>query len=238
MPAAVAVEDLSKRFGRTRALERVTLRVDPGAALAVFGANGAGKTTLLRLCATLLRPSAGKIELFGMNADERGPSVRRRLGFVGHESLLYPDLSPQENLSFYARLFRLPDAEERVGALLAQMGLEGWVNRPVRTLSRGLAQRCALARALLHRPDLLILDEPYSGLDVAAADRLESILDETRRQGTTLLLSTHDFDRGLSLCSTAAILVGGRLAFHGPCSGQTQFAAEYRRLVGAHGSGN
>jgi heme exporter protein A len=233
MPAAVAVEDLSKRFGRTRALDRVSVQIDAGAAVAVLGPNGAGKTTFLRLCATLLRPSSGRLELLGIDAAERGAAVRRRIGFVGHESLLYPDLSPSENLTFYARLFGLADAHERVPAFLEQMGLVGWSHRPVRTLSRGQLQRCALARALLHEPELLILDEPYTGLDFAAADRLQALLENTHQRGTTLLMSTHDLGRGLALCSTALVLTAGRLVFHGSCGGQTRFEAEYRRLAGA-----
>jgi heme exporter protein A len=215
MSPAIEVFGLRKRYGRSLALGGLTVSVESGAAVALLGPNGAGKTTFLRLCATLLRPTAGKLQLFGLDAANHGPAVRRRLGVLGHESLLYPDLTPTENLLFYARLFRVVGGAARVGELIERMELHGWAHRPVRTLSRGLVQRCALARVLLHRPELLLLDEPLTGLDFDARATLAEVLREEHRRGTTLVMSTHELAAGLDLCTSALVLTRGRLAWQG-----------------------
>lgn len=235
MPPALAVVGLRKRFGRGYAIDDVTLQIPAGAAVALLGANGAGKTTFLRLCATLLRPTAGSLSVFGIDASRHGAAARRRLGLLGHDTFLYADLSARENLLFYARLFGLDDPAARVAAMLERLDLVGWSQRPVRTLSRGLMQRCALARALLHSPELLLLDEPFSGLDVHAAGGLHDVLAHAHRAGTTIVMSTHDLAQGLALCTSALVLRAGRVAFHGEVS-QTQhagFIAEYPHLVAA-----
>ena len=233
MPAALEVEHLSKRFGSTLALNDVTWTVDQGASVVLFGPNGAGKTTLLRLCATLLRPSSGRVAVLGLNAAKDGAAVRRRIAVLGHESWLYPDLSPRENLRFYARLFGVANPMTRVDALIDRLGLVGWSHRPVGALSRGLVQRCALARVLLHEPELLFLDEPFTGLDLDARDLLCDVLREAHQRGTTLLMSTHDMSLGLSLCSSAIVLVRGRIAWTGPAGAAdaVDFEARYRELT-------
>jgi heme exporter protein A len=237
MVPALAVAGLRKRFGRTYAIDGVTLEIAPGAAVALFGANGAGKTTLLRLCATLLRPTAGSVSVFGMDASRDGASVRRRIGLLGHDSFLYADLSASENLLFYARLFGLDQPAARAAAMLERLDLVGWSQRPLRTLSRGLAQRCALARALLHQPELLLLDEPFSGLDLHASAGLHDVLAGAHRAGTTIVMSTHDLPQGLALCSSALVMRRGRVAFHGTVAAteHASFTAEYRQLVGGRG---
>ncbi len=241
MPAALEVEHLSKRFGTTLALDDLTWTAERGAAVALFGPNGAGKTTLMRLCATLLRPTHGTVRVLGRDAAAEGAAVRRCIAVLGHESWLYPDLSPRENLRFYARLFGVAAAPARVDALIARLGLNGWSHRPVRVLSRGLLQRCALARVLLHEPDVLFLDEPFTGLDLEARDLLCEVLGDAHRRGATLLMSTHDVGLGLALCSAALVLVRGRIAWQGPVSAAhaAAFEARYRALVhhrdaGAH----
>jgi heme exporter protein A len=233
MVPALAVAGLRKRFGRTYAIDDVTLDIPAGAAVALFGANGAGKTTLLRLCSTLLRPTAGSVSVFGKDAGADGAAVRRRIGVLAHDSFLYADLSASENLLFYARLFGLDDPATRVAAMLERLDLVGWSQRPVRTLSRGLAQRCALARALLHQPELLLLDEPFSGLDLHASSGLHDVLAHAHRAGTTIVMSTHDLPQGLALCSTALVMRAGRVAFHGAVAAaeHASFTAEYRQLV-------
>ncbi|MDX2170381.1 MAG: heme ABC exporter ATP-binding protein CcmA [Deltaproteobacteria bacterium] len=234
MPAALEVEHLTKRFGRAAALDDVSLRVEAGASALLLGPNGAGKTTLLRCAATLLRPQRGVVRIAGLDAATHGAAVRRRLAVLGHESFLYPDLTPLENLAFYARLYRLDRPEQRALDLIEQLGLRGWTHRPVRTLSRGLVQRCALARVLLHAPDLLLLDEPFTGLDAEARALLSAVLRNAHARGTALLMSTHDLDLGLALCQRAVILAGGRLAWQGDVSGQdaARLDAELRRLSG------
>ena len=173
MPGTVIeTRALGRRFAGVTALHALDLTVGAGEAVAVFGPNGAGKSTLLRLLATLLRPSAGAVRLFERAVTDGGAAARRRIGVLSHQSFLYPDLTPTENLDFYARMFGVPRSAERVRALIARVGLTGWAHRPVRTLSRGLEQRCALARALVHEPELLLLDEPFTGLDVDASTML------------------------------------------------------------------
>jgi heme exporter protein A len=233
MSVALEASRLSKRFGRTLAVNDVTVSLDGGSAVAVLGPNGAGKTTFLRLGTTLLRPSSGTIHLLGMDTASQGSAVRRRIGFLGHESLLYPDLTAAENLLFYARLFRIRDSSARIQTLIERMGLSGWANRPVRTLSRGLLQRCALARVLIHQPEILFLDEPFTGLDLEARENLCEVLSETHLTGTTILMSTHDLEAGFRLCTSALVFVRGRLAWQGSISPAERpaFETHYRTLT-------
>ena len=211
--AAIHAEQLTRRFGVVTALKGLDVTVAAGEAVAVFGPNGAGKTTLLRVCGTLLRPSAGRVSLFGTDLRGGSAAVRRRLGVLSHQSFLYPDLTPTENLEFYARMYGVDAARPR--ELIERTGLGGWAHRPVRTLSRGLEQRCALARALLHHPDLLLLDEPFTGLDLEAVQMIEALLGEERGRGVTLMLTTHDFERGRALCERALVLSRGELRWDG-----------------------
>jgi heme exporter protein A len=233
MPVALEVEHLTRRFGRTVAVDDLSLGIDAGEAVALFGPNGAGKTTFLRLCATLLRPTRGRVRVFGLDAAESGMAVRRRIAMLAHESYLYPDLTPLENLRFHARLFGARNAEARIRFLVERLGLLGWSQRPVRTLSRGLVQRCALARVLLHEPDLLFLDEPFTGLDIEAQTTLAEVLAEAHRRGTTLLMSTHDLAAGLALCTSALVLARGRSVAHEAVAATERAAFErrYRALV-------
>jgi heme exporter protein A len=234
MSPALDVAAVSKRFGRTSALDRVSLAVEPGISLALLGPNGAGKTTFMRVCATLMRPSAGSVRIFGLDTVAAGASIRRRIGLLSHESFLYPDLTPTENLLFYARLFHLPGPERHVERAIEDQGLRGWAHRPVGTLSRGLVQRCALARVLLHEPDLLFFDEPFTGLDLQAAARLTGTLERARARGATIVMSTHDLDRAADLCSHAVVLIAGRVAWQGAIgAGPDALAARYRTLLEA-----
>jgi len=214
---AIRAEKLTRRFGVVTALNALDLTIEAGEAVAVLGPNGAGKTTLLRVCGTLLRPSQGRISLFGADVGSGAAHVRRRLGVLSHQSFLYPELTPTENLEFYARMYGV--AAERIGELVEVTGLAGWAHRPVRTLSRGLEQRCALARALLHRPDLLLLDEPFSGLDVEAVRLIEALLAAEKARGVTLVLTTHDLDRALALCDRAVVLSRGAVRWAGELDG-------------------
>jgi len=207
----VEAENLQKTFAWVPVLQGISCRFGGGEVIGIFGPNGAGKTTFLRLLATLLKPSGGTLRLFGRDPHE--PAVRRRLGFLGHDSFLYPDLTPIENLTFYGRAYGLSQLEERITAALERIGLRDWGSTPVRTFSRGMEQRLALARALLHEPDLLLLDEPYTGLDSRGVTILQTTLAQTKGQGKTVILSTHDFGLGLELCSRALVLHRGRLAW-------------------------
>jgi heme exporter protein A len=176
---------LGRRFGDKRALAGLDLDVERGDFLLVTGSNGSGKTTLLRLIAGLIAPTAGQIEV---------DLERARLGFLGHDPLVYRELTPLENLDLYGRLYRIPERRERAGALLERFGLWAARNEPTVSLSRGMLQRLALSRTLLHEPDLLLLDEPFAALDAGGA---ELLLDELARQvpGRTIVLSSHQPER-------------------------------------------
>jgi heme exporter protein A len=230
----IEARGISRRFTGVRAVEAVDLRVEAGETVALFGPNGAGKTTLLRMLATLLRPTGGDLCLFGHPANDGGRNARRRIGFLSHQSFLYPDLTPAENLNFYARMFRIAAPAARVRDLLEQVGLLGWAHRPVRALSRGLEQRCALARALLHEPDLLLMDEPFSGLDVDAVDILRDMLRRAHARGSALIMATHDLTQGFALCRRALILVRGRLVWGGAIDEQQRESFQRTYLAAAH----
>jgi len=223
----VEADGLGKSFGRTPVLRDVSLRVARGEALTIFGPNGAGKSTMLRLCATLTRPTVGRLRLFGNEAV--GPEVRRRIGVVSHQSFCYPDLTARENLTFFARAYGAAAPEQAAISWLDRVGLADVENRPLRVLSRGMEQRLALARALLPTPDLVLLDEPWSGLDATAADVLTGLLATAKREGRTVITVTHDLDRGLAIADRTCILHRGRIVWEGA----VQPASEGQGGVGA-----
>jgi heme exporter protein A len=193
------------------ALRDVTLAAHRGEVLALFGPNGAGKTTLLRILATLIRPTRGSALLDGADLAGRDSraAARRRIGFLAHQTMLYDRLTARENLVFFAQMHGVSGAEARAGLLLDQVGLGGRGEDRVGDLSRGMQQRLAIARALLHRPDLLLLDEPFTGLDPAGSRFLAEVLRDFASGGGTVVFSTHDLGAGLSLCHRAAVLVRG-----------------------------
>jgi heme exporter protein A len=203
---AVALDGLERRYGERVVLSGLSLRLPAGATLAVFGPNGAGKTTLLRVLATLLRPHGGSAEVLGASLPGDAWRVRGRVGLLGHEPLLYPQLSGRENLRLHARLHGL--AHARVDEMLGAVGLAERGDDPVDELSRGMVQRLAAARAVLHDPELLLLDEPRAGLDPGAAEQLEPLIG--RESGRTRVLVTHDVERGLAEADLAIGLRGGR----------------------------
>jgi heme exporter protein A len=207
-PALVA-RGLEKRFGRALALRGIDLELALGSALALLGENGAGKSTLLRLAAGLARPSAGSLEVVGLRAGL--PRARAQVGLVAHATLLYPELSARENLIFAGRLHGLSDPAARADALLEEEGLAAVAGRRVRGFSRGMAQRLAIARGLVHDPLLLLLDEPFAGLDPHAAARLMERLARLRRAGHALLLVTHDPALAVQLADCAVLLSRGRI---------------------------
>ncbi|MCW2955036.1 MAG: transporter related protein [Conexibacter sp.] len=214
MDAAPAIElrGVGRRYGERLALADVSVSVPTGATLVVFGPNGAGKSTLLRLLATLLRPHAGEARVLGEPLPRRDWAVRGRIGLLAHEALLYRDLSARENLRFHARLHKLP--ERRVEELLDQAELRGRANDPVRTLSRGLLQRVAVCRTVLHEPELLLLDEPRANLDPAASALIEPLIG--RASGRTRIVTSHDPAGGLAEADIALGLRGGRTELLAP----------------------
>lgn len=208
---ALALQDITKSFGPVRALTGVTLTVAPGETLALFGPNGAGKTTLLKIAATLMRPTAGRVMLFGEDP-ARLPQLRRLIGLVSHHSYLYPGLTARENLLFAARLYGLRDASVRVDAMLDAVGLLDRGQDLVRTYSRGMTQRLSIARGLVHDPQILLLDEPYTGLDRASAGAFTGLL-RAMRGARTVVLTTHSIEQGVALSDRVAILVDGAVAY-------------------------
>lgn len=220
---------VEKRFGTTPAVWNVDLDVYPGDFLAIFGPNGAGKTTLLRVVASLTQPTRGSVEfpLKGAQAS------RRRVGYVSHQSLLYNELTGCENLFFYGRLYGLKDPLQRAEKMLHKMGLAQSQEQLVRGYSRGMKQRLTLARALLHDPQLLLLDEPFTGLDQHGSRLLTDTLKSLRQEGRTVLLITHNMAEGLELC-TRVVIQQGEIVFQAPRKqvSRTEFERLYFQAVG------
>ena len=209
----IEICDLSKSFGPRAALAGVDLSIESGEFVTLMGPNGAGKTTLLRILATLARPTSGTVRIAGLDPTRDGITVRQRIGFLSHRTLLYEDLTAEQNLRFYARMYGLDDGPACVQDLLHRVGLATRRHDLVRTFSRGMQQRLALARAVLHRPQVLLLDEPYTGLDPLAAEALTGLLAELTGEGCTTLLTTHDLGRGLEVGGRVVVLARGRLVY-------------------------
>ncbi len=208
---AIELRGLARYFGERTALRELSVQVPPGATLAVLGRNGAGKSTLLRILATLLRPHDGEVIVFGEPLPRRAFAVRARLGLLAHEPLLYRDLSGRENLDYHARLHRVP--AERVQEVLCAVHMERRAEEPVRLLSRGMVQRLAVCRTILHEPDLLLLDEPRANLDPAASELVEPLIG--RASGRTRVLTSHDPRAALAEADLVLALKDGRAAFVG-----------------------
>ncbi len=211
MPPVVEVRKLVKRFGSRTVLRGLDLTLQPGEFVALLGPNGAGKTTLLRILATLLRPTQGYVAIYGHRLPHEAQAARRHLGVLSHQPLLYGDLSAEQNLRFYGRLYQVPNLDARIAELLRLVGLYRRRHDLVRTFSRGMQQRLAIARALIHDPHVLLLDEPYTGLDQDAAQRLDDLLRTIAAQGRTILMTSHDLHRILELAQRFLVLTRGRI---------------------------
>ena len=226
---ALRVQGLEKSFGEWPVLWDLDLTVPWGELLVLFGANGAGKTTLLRVLSTQIKPDAGAIRVAGYNQSRSPSAVRRRVGVVGHQTFLYDDLTCRENLVHYGRLFGLEDCGARADQVLSQLGLTHRADRRVRTLSNGMQKRLSVARAILHQPLLLLLDEPSAGLDRESVDMLRSLLEEWTEAGRSVIMTTHDLELGLSWAHRAAILSGGKIHF--PASNEYLEGAQLRQRL-------
>ena len=233
---AVEAEGLARAYGRRRALDGVSFALGAGECLALFGPNGAGKTTLLRILAGLLRPTRGTARVGGVAV--RGDArARARVGLISHQSLLYTALTPRENLLFTARLYGLADPDAAAERALARLRILDRADQPVRALSRGLQQRVSIARAIVHRPAVLLLGEPYTGLDEAGASALTAALVELKAAGAALVLVTHNLGEGLALATHAAVMRLGRFARYEARTAlePARYADEYRALVASGG---
>ncbi len=214
----VQIRGLEKSYGTNAVLRGVDLDAHANEVLALFGPNGAGKTTLLRILATLTRPDAGTVRIHGRDISRHGEVVRQMTGAALHSPMLYGHLTARENLLFHARMFRVPERDVRVAEVAAVMQIEDRLDNLARELSNGLQRRVSLARALLHRPRLLLLDEPESGLDDTAIQLLDNVINEYRQDGRAVIMTTHSADRGLELADRIGIISSGRIAHIGPTS--------------------
>ncbi len=228
----VQIRDLSRFYGRRRALSHVSLVCRSHEVLGLLGPNGAGKSTLLSILATLITPSAGEVRYGAHLAQEAGPRLRARLGLLAHDLHLYPELTARENLDFFARLYGLPDVKARVERALERAGLRDRADDIVTGFSRGMRQRLALERALLHEPRLLLLDEPFTGLDQASTAALVLRLRELRQQGCIVICATHDLEVADGLLDRAVFLRDGRLV--DVDTGGTTLRERYVRAIAGH----
>lgn len=227
----IRVHGLEKRFGPHVALAGVDLAIEEGERVMLVGPNGAGKTTLLRILATLSRPTAGTVRISGLDPGVAGGQVRSLIGFVSHETLLYDDLTAWQNLRFYATMYGLAPEHAGIDGLLTRVGLEGRRHDLIRTFSRGMQQRLAVVRALIHKPRLLLLDEPYTGLDPLAVDTLTELLAELVDAGCTLLLTTHQPAAEGRLAERVIVLRRGRIITDESLGDAAAFPARYRELL-------
>ena len=230
----LAARGLRRSFGRLRVLHDIDLTLSRGEALAIAGPNGAGKSTLLRILAGLMRPTAGEVHVLGRALTGNAAEARRAIGLLSHQSLLYDDLTVMENLTFAGRLYGLARPADAARAALEAAGLAGRADDSPRRLSRGLLQRAAIARALLHAPRVLLLDEPFTALDAASADRLRGMLEARRAEGLGLVIVTHHLAEVWAVATRVAVLVEGRWVCDQPRSGPLEaFLPRYREWIGA-----
>lgn len=227
----IRIEALTKAYGRFKALQHVDLSILDGEYVTIVGPNGAGKSTLLGVIAGLIRPTRGEVRIDGQNiVQDWAAAGRRKIGVLSYQAYLYDDLTIKENLTFFGQLYDVPQLNDAIETLLSRVGMSKRANSLVKTLSRGMRQRVALARALLHDPAILLLDEPYTGLDQEAMAMLQKMLSLHRR---TVLLVTHDLGRGLEVADRLVIMAGGRIALDTPGKGLTPGAFEemYRQYT-------
>ena len=226
----VAVNDVSRHFGRRRAVSRVSFTARAGSILGLLGPNGAGKSTLLAMLATLLKPTSGVVRFGSIDPRSHGPALRGRIGVLGHDLFLYPELTAHENLAFFAGLYRQPDASGAATRALTQAGLADRAHDPVGSFSRGMRQRVALERALIHQPRLALLDEPFTGLDDSSAAALVRRLGLLRESGAIVILATHDLEIAEGLLDEAVFLRDGRVA--SAVSRPERLRSTYRDVMG------
>ncbi len=229
----ITIAGLTRSYGLRPVLRGVDLTARAGTITAIFGPNGTGKSTLLRVLATLIRPDAGTVSVAGCALPEQSEAARGLIGAVLHGPLLYSELNADENLRFYARLYDLPAPTARIDALLERVGLTRRRRDPVRVYSRGMQQRLAVARALLHQPQVLLLDEPYTGLDPAGTALLDAVLREQAQSGAAVVLTSHDLEHGLALADQVVVLARGRVQLATPSHKFTPeaFMARYAEVV-------
>ncbi len=233
--AALQVRALQKAYGLKPVLRSLDLELSPGQRYVLFGGNGSGKTTFIKCLAGLSRPDEGSIAIAGMDTRRQGAESRRMVGVVTHQPLLYEALTGLENLRFYGRMFGVPNLEERIKTVTAQLDAARFLSARVHTLSHGMKKRISLSRALLHDPALLLLDEPETGLDEEALGLLDRVLETTADRRRTVLMVTHSLERGMAFADQVGVLSGGRIAYQSTTRGldAAAFRRTYHGLLGA-----
>ncbi len=234
--AAIQIRGLTKSFGRTPVLRGIDLDVQRGTVLSLLGPNGSGKTTLIRVLATLTKPDAGDICIGRAGLGRQSARLRRLIGLVGHDPLLYDDLTARENLRFVCRIFGLDRVDERVHSVADMMGMAPDLDRKIGAMSHGMKKRFSIARALLHDPQVLLLDEPETGLDQEALSLLDSVIADRSDSTRTVIMTTHNLERAVALGDRMAILASGRVAYNEPVDAADPDASRraYLELAGAH----
>ncbi len=232
--SAIHTQALTKHYGNRPVLRDISLDLPWGEVLSLFGPNGAGKTTLVRLLAGLARSTGGSIRIAGLDPQQRGIEVRCLLGVVAHQTFLYDELTARENLRFYARMYGVSDADERIEEVSAILGSTSYLDERVRTLSNGMQKRVGLARAVLHRPRILIFDEPEAGLDQEGLELVDGLLEAHRAEGGSAVVTTHNVERGLSIADRVIILTNGRISYDKEAGllEATSFRETYRERTG------
>ena len=216
---AIKVQGLTKSFGTHLALRGIDLEVGQGESLVIFGPNGAGKTTLIKVLATIMNPSSGEVLVDGLSLKSSAEEIRQKIGVVSHQTFLYANLTAYENLKFYSRMYDVPHPRERIREVVSLLGMTSRLYDRVGTLSRGMQQRISIARALLHKPTIMLLDEPETGLDQQAISLLWEALKAEGEGKLTVILTSHSLERGLEVCDQVAILAKGKIAFRQPRQG-------------------
>lgn len=230
---AIEANKLAKTFGTRKAVDKVSFELPQGAFLSVFGPNGAGKTTLLRVLSTLARPTAGQAKLMSIDIKEDPDAARAHIGLISHNAMLYPDLTAEQNLLFFAQLYGVANPQERVDCMLRAVELSHRRHDAVRTFSRGMTQRLSIARALIHDPGVVFLDEPYSGLDPHAVEVFDELI-ASQREGRTFLMVSHDLAKGFDMCTHVLMLARGKVVLFDEKANLdfAEFSDLYRSTVG------
>ncbi len=231
----IEVSRLWKSYGPVDALRGIDLRIEKGEFLTIFGPNGAGKSTLLKILSTIINPTSGKVSIDGIDLTSANEDARKRIGVISHKAFLYGNLTARENLLFYGKLYDVPKLNDRISELLSEVGLQHRSDDMVRTFSRGMLQRLTIARAIIHNPAIIMLDEPYTGLDQHAARMLRNLLKKLHTEDKTIVMTTHDITNGLEVSDRIVIQLLGKIVFEDRSANQTveSFERIYFEKVGS-----
>ena len=227
----IIAKDIKKSFGRLKVLNGTNLTINQGDIYILFGTNGVGKTTFVKILSTIILPDSGELSLFGETIKRRSKEIKARIGFMSHDPYLYKELTAIENLNFYANLFSIKNKKERIESLLKEVGLLHRSHDRVGSFSRGMKQRLSLARAILHSPDIIFMDEPYTGLDLKAQEILNRIIINLNQKGKTFFLITHDVGKGFEIANRSGILSKGQIVYEVEKGEKVSFLEKYNEII-------